>query len=540
MQHTAHKCLWLVATLAALAGCALPSAVSRPRTVGTGGLGGGALANVLALGSGLTVSIAARQPALLALSSRQSLPGPVLLGVLLAGSKPGSAYQSLSVGDTRASADQSLSVGDTRASAYQSLSFDTTPASSFQNLPPGVSGRAARRARPFEIRGRVPSAFLTGPRPPARLTLLATPSPQVGDKATFWVVPRSDSQTPTTDHQVHAHAAYVGPHCLVMIDDTLKTSLDARALDMGRTFDAKIFDTDTRLFGTPAGPAAGPVTLLLSPEVGDRGREPTIGYFSSRDLFKPSDAPADADLAHSNQRPMLYISSFVVEQGNPADYLGTIAHEFQHLINASQKLFGHPTLVPQEEVWLDEGLAMYAMQANGYGLESDASVVYDHVASYLDTPAVYSLTDWDRDPQGSAYGAVYLFITYLADRFGEGLLKELVASKETGIANVRARLAIRGADFDKVFDDWVGANMIDGTGISSDPHYRYVNLDLMGTYNGRDLQGVTVTPVAVPDSASFNMLPYSAGYLLLQGVSDAKYQVKVGNTQVSGLLVTPR
>lgn len=75
---------------------------------------------------------------------------------------------------------------------------------------------------------------------------------------------------------------------------------------------------------------------------------------------------------------------------------------------------------------------MYAMQANGYGLGSAETVLTDHVKGYLEQPAAYSLTDWDSDPDGSAYGAVYLFVTYLVDRYGEGILKELVDAPNVG------------------------------------------------------------------------------------------------------------
>ncbi|MDB5102247.1 MAG: hypothetical protein JWM80_6668 [Cyanobacteria bacterium RYN_339] len=466
-----------------------------------GSLGNGGPANVQLLAgaqSDLTVALSPQRPALLALSTHQERSADVRMVF---------------------SVDGGLSPVATAPQLGGPGQF-------------GGPGPGPGRPRGFEARLRGWDRALTLRH---GYQLASANEEKVGDTAKFWVIATADDRGDPVDRQVDGRVIYAGEHCVVMLDGRSGSKEESRGLEMGQAFDRQIYQTDTQLFGEPAGPAAGKTTLLITQEVGNHGRDTTIGYFTVRDLVPPS---AEGGDAHGNSRAMLYISSSVVSRGRPADYLGTLAHEFQHLINASRKLQG--TTPHQEDVWLDEGLAMYAMQANGYGLGAEAGVLFDHVQAYLRSPDQYSLTDWDNDPDGSAYGAVYLFVTYLADRFGADMLKELVSAGEVGTANVQARLATRGANLADVFQDWVGANLIDGTGMSSDPRYDYKSIDLTGSYGRKRLRGVSVSPLRAPNAGHLAMLPYSATYLLLQGQQDATYHLNLGGADVQGFLITPR
>ena len=151
-----------------------------------------------------------------------------------------------------------------------------------------------------------------------------------------------------------------------------------------------------------------------------------------------------------------------------------------------------------------------------------ARALHDHVAAYLASPGSWSLTDWDADPHGSAYGAAYLFVTYLAERAGEGVLKDLVASADTGTANLDARLAPKGLSFDQVFRGWVQAMLANG--------YRTIDL------RGGGLQGPAVTPLDLPGSASIKVLPRSANYLQLHSVEGGRFDLGLTGAQAEGWL----
>lgn len=408
------------------------------------------------------------------------------------------------------------------------------------------ASRPAEEATGFEERLRSWEEPLRAlqPRVTPTYRLAEAPRYHLGDEEDFWVI-ADLADGKSTEIQVPARAAYVGEHCYVFLDQQLPAGgLEARVDLIGSTFDEKIFPTDARLFGPPLpqGVNGDPrITLLISPVVGNYGKDTTIGYFTLRDLFAPGADPSNPVLKRSNQRLMLYVSPYVVAAGLPADFLGTIAHELQHLINASQKLFRQRGQGRTEDLWLDEGLAMYAMEANGFGLAGEGGVVFNHVASYLAEPGAYSLTDWRRNPGQSAYGSVYLFTTYLVERFGEGVLGELVASPQVGTANLNGRLGARGTSFKQVFDDWTLANLLDDTGLSTDPRHQYRNLSLLGSYGSRKLRGLRLEGLSLPGRATVDLKPFSARYFLLPRGAEGSMEVGLGGAgnAFTGFLVIP-
>lgn len=392
------------------------------------------------------------------------------------------------------------------------LSIDKAPTAA----PLAPSGAAALRA--FE--DLPPRTTLTN-EARLRRSLLQSAAPaeaQVGDAMKFWVI-RPSVRRGAADVAVATHAVYAGTHCEVYMDDRLKGALDTQGREIGEAVDLRIFPTNSRIFGAPIPPTGSSprIAILVSPDVNNGGRDSTIGYFTARDLLKPEDAPEVPELSKSNQRMMLYMASNIVDLAGPTEYLGTVAHEMQHLINATRKLFGPTPANTTEDTWLDEGMSMYAMEANGYGLTSDAAILLDHVKGYLRDPDEYSLTRWDLNPGQSGYGASYLFLAYLADRFGPDIVKELSGAKEVGRLNVEARLAAHGASFKQVFTDWATANMLTSDA-AADPRFAYKSLQLGTT--GRNAVGTArATVVAVPGGGSLGLLPWSATYLALRSAT---------------------
>lgn len=394
----------------------------------------------------------------------------------------------------------------------------------------------------FETRLRAWEAPMRAVQPAKRYHAAQAAGYRVGDEEKFWVIADMDGTT-SGETQVSARAAYVGDHCYVFVDKAFNAD-DSRIQLMGKTFDAQIFPTDSRLFGNPvaSGVNGDPkISLLVTPAVGNYGKDTTIGYFTVRDLFTPEDDPTQAVLQHSNRRLMLYMSSYVVSKGQPADFLGTMAHEFEHLINASQRIFSTGAKTT-EDVWLDEGLAMYAMEANGYGLGGAGGVVFSHVAAYQAQPERYSLTNWDIDPDQSAYGAAYLFTTYLVDRFGESILKKLVTSPSVGVANLQGVLGTYDTTFEQVFEDWTAANLFDHTGVSTDPRFNYKSINMLGTYGGHRLRGLSLDPVSVPNTGAVGLKPYSAHYFYVPRASTGAYSFALtgdGTQRYGGWLIAP-
>ena len=127
-----------------------------------------------------------------------------------------------------------------------------------------------------------------------------------------------------------------------------------------------------------------------------------------------------------------------------------LTHEFQHMV--------HAYVSPSEQVWLNEGLSELAADLAGFGQSG-------FVSSFVGNSKT-QLNAWSDAPSGSGahYGAAYLFVRYLYERFGAtNPMSNLVLEQATGLAGVHGYLA--GADpgesFDQVFSDWLLANRLD-------------------------------------------------------------------------------
>jgi hypothetical protein len=161
----------------------------------------------------------------------------------------------------------------------------------------------------------------------------------------------------------------------------------------------------------------------------------------------------------------------------PNVYEGTFAHEYQHLLENYADW--------NEVSWVNEGLSMYAEPATGYG---DWSLGVDEVGfegsvqcflGWVSDPSPAnpfpypggpenSLTLWgdQTDDQSEIlcdYGAVGMFMGYLAQQYGEDLLSRLHLNKKNGLAglqNLLDRFA-GGVDALTVVDRWAAMVALD-------------------------------------------------------------------------------
>ena len=126
----------------------------------------------------------------------------------------------------------------------------------------------------------------------------------------------------------------------------------------------------------------------------------------------------------------------------------TLAHEFQHLIH-----WGHDS---NEEAWIDEGLAGYAEELVGFP-EADPSMV----PSFLADPSI-NLTHWVFE--AASYGKTYLFASFLAERYGAGLIRQIVAEPRNGILGIDDAFKSQNwvEDYAGVWRLWIAANYAGG------------------------------------------------------------------------------
>jgi hypothetical protein len=214
------------------------------------------------------------------------------------------------------------------------------------------------------------------------------------------------------------------------------------------------------------------------------------GYFHPRDLFPTRNRDGLSACETSNFAEMFYMlvpdpSGAVNGSVFSRDLilqtsLGTIGHEFQHLINASRRLYEIGTLHWSEETWLNEGMSHIAEEVLFYrasglaarqnlrGIEVQGSTrTFNAYRSYMDQN-IRRYTSFLEDPENqSPYdsseadandlatrGAVWAFLRYAADRRNgdDGVLwRALIDGSTTGFANLQQAL---GTDPRPWVRDW--------------------------------------------------------------------------------------
>jgi immune inhibitor A len=238
---------------------------------------------------------------------------------------------------------------------------------------------------------------------------------------------------------IEAELRYKTAHVYMWVE----TGVD---IDPGRlqqaadTFEKEIYPTDRAFFGsewTPGVDGDPHLGILHARGIGSG----VAGYYWSADEY-PAEVRPD-----SNQMEMFYINADNANVGS-AFYLGTLAHEFQHMI--------HWYNDRNEETWLNEGMSELASLITGF----DPGGSDYGWSRRPDT----QLNTWsDDDARSAHYGGSYLFAAYLLDRFGETLTQAVVAHPANGIPSIDAVLAENetGLTFTDVFADWLVANYLD-------------------------------------------------------------------------------
>jgi immune inhibitor A len=230
-------------------------------------------------------------------------------------------------------------------------------------------------------------------------------------------------------------------------------------------------------------------------------------------VFNPEDQCPRSLCPESNQREIIYINLDGAPLGSP-EYLSTLAHEQQHLIQYH--------VDGNEQRWFNEGLSQLAEHLNGFQPRFIGSY---NVIDFLKQPD-HQLNGWtvDGSDLGSYYGAAYLFMVYLYERFGLEFIRALAASDYDGLASVQRVLEQtgQGASVDDVFGDWILANGLDDPYVG-DGRYYYQTLDLPNP--------IQPLPVALADGNARHtdtVNQYGADYLSLS--KPGTYQLTFGGS----------
>ena len=312
----------------------------------------------------------------------------------------------------------------------------------------------------------------------------------------------TDNTCSTSDTR-KAKVEVVGTHIIIMQEVNSGTGLPVIANGLttadyqtiANEFDNTIWPAVTAAFGAPADIDSNQrVVAFYTSAVNQLAPTGSLvdGFFFSRDLLSAGSC------ATSNVGEMIYLlmadptgsvngnvrSVSFVKERTPR----TLAHEFEHLINASRRMYVNTPFVTFEEQWLDEGLAHIAEELVFYqksGLSPRANLGVGEVGAAVDEffqyaePNFTRLREWLISPHTSGLlqsdnddatrGEAWAFLRYASDRRGgteSTFWQGLANTQQTGLTNLQTNL---GTDPLPWMADFAAATYSDDatTGVSS-------------------------------------------------------------------------
>ncbi|MEO7996227.1 MAG: Ig-like domain-containing protein [Gemmatimonadaceae bacterium] len=290
----------------------------------------------------------------------------------------------------------------------------------------------------------------------------------------------------------------------IVVADTLNPAggyTDADYQSVAATFDTLVYPLDVENFGTPTDISGyGRVILFFTTAVNQLTPQNAGyvigGFFFSRDLYPKTARSGLPACAGSNEAEMFYLlvpdpnGTINGNRRTAVDVtrlnLSTLAHEFQHLINASRRLYVNTGATPNEETFLDEGLSHIAEEllyyrVSGFTTRDNLNLAnvggtttqstnfssymtqnYGRLYDRLRNPELTS--PYASDDSLSTRGAIWSFLRYAAGRQATPaaeatFLKSIANSSTSGIANLAN--VMPGGQLVSFLNDWNVATLVD-------------------------------------------------------------------------------
>jgi hypothetical protein len=301
--------------------------------------------------------------------------------------------------------------------------------------------------------------------------------------------------------------------------------------------------------------ADGRVTILYTPEVNRATASGAsgfvAGFFWPGDLLKKTEyAQLGIQCPQTNEQEIFYLlvpdpagtingnqrSVTVVRQNTR----GTIAHEFQHMINYGRRLL-NPAVDSAETTWLNEGLSHFAEEIvgrakHGFGdfqrlAFSDISTpADDYVAFFRQNLLRYQ--KWMLRPDTSSptssradelapRGAAWMLLRYASDFHSGGNLKtflrQVVGGPDIGLRNLLQHA--NGAQFDDLLSGWLISQFTDGLNIPGLPaRYRMASWAVRDVMSGLNNNVFPLLVTPLPASVDTRSISGSGNYFRLTRV----------------------
>ena len=395
--------------------------------------------------------------------------------------------------------------------------------------------------------------------------------PQIGDIYTINVGLNACTQIVNRSARVVA----IGTQSIVL-SDTQNPAGGFSTADFQRfaaRFDTLVYPLEVENFGAPADIDVNKKILLLfttavnalTPSNSDSY---VAGFFFDRDLFPVTTTQDFEGCAGSNYAELFYLlapdpTGLVngnVRRTGFVDSVTTsvIAHEFQHLINSSRRLYVTQGVEEFETTWLNEGLSHIAEELlflreagltprgnlDSIAVRSSERIrvsFNDNMSSnasryrtFLEAPSENS--PFRDDDSLETRGATWSLLRYLADRKAAGASSDaptwqaLVNTTRTGVGNLRA---VFGNDLSARVRDWNVSHYMDDlvTGLPAEFsqaswHWHSLYKALAGTGKAYPLEVKTFTGGA----ASGTLLGGSADYYRFSIPANTKATITLTTT----------
>ena len=451
------------------------------------------------------------------------------------------------------------------AEALRAMTFDPIAFAEMQAIQFVELTEARMRAQGEEIFRKVRPALrnVAYQDPKVALSVSAAVAAE-GDTITLRVPDINSSNLCTTGFkEIRAAVKKTTAHATIVLDVASPTSgfSSNDFNEIGAEFESLIYPTDTAYFGRESDRNVdGRVTILYTPEVnratpsGSQGF--VAGFFWPGDLVKKTEyAELGLQCPQTNEQEIFYMlvpDPSGTINSNPRSVAtvrqntrGTIAHEFQHMINQGRRLL-NPAVDSAETTWLNEALSHMAEEVVGRakrGFTDFQRLTYNDVnpnpsssddyqaffrqnllryRSWMQRPDTSSPTSNSAGRQLAPRGAAWMLLRYAADFHSGGnmksFLRRVVGGPDIGLRNLLQHS--NGAQFDDLLSGWLISQFTDGLNIPNLPARYQMNSwavrDVMTGSNSTPTFPLLVTPL--PANVDTKSISGSGNYFRLTRV----------------------
>jgi hypothetical protein len=361
--------------------------------------------------------------------------------------------------------------------------------------------------------------------------------PAVGDTLDFGFSCINQTDFPNAPDNVRGVVRNVSSHAVV-VEDVLAEGVfsPAEYSSIAANFDDPVYDTDVAYFGEPGDiDANGRIILLYSAGVNRMSESYNEGFIAG------FTCPLDLGFVGGNDAEMFYLMvpdpdgdlTPGVGDGIEKDAVlrftdNTVAHEFQHMINAQTGNGG------AQDIWINEGLSHLAEEVVGHALNAvgpgqelgpedllstaeQQSVFrkwylnnWFNFAQYLNSPADTAALLVATDPLDfntfRMRGSAWMFLRYVLDRTEESTSGEAARTRaliQTSFSNSRDAVSdVFGISFDRLATDWAGMLMAeDRADVAAGPDL------LLTSYQLREIYESSVGAVISPPTGGYPLEP---------------------------------